>query len=89
MADENKRDPNEKLNNVSEPSVEYPFQIPESNKTVRFFSSFEEMEDDNYKWLANLTPEQHLENATALIKRIFAEQLKTNPLIGNKIYFEK
>lgn len=87
MAEEN--DSEEKLNNVNEPSVKYSFQKPESNNSVRFFASFDEMEEDNYKWLANLTPEQHLENATALIKRIFAEQLKTNPLIGTKIYFVK
>ncbi len=89
MTDEDKKDENKKLNGVSEPSVEYPFQTPESNRTVKFFSSFEEMEDDNYKWLATLTPEQHLQNATANIKRIFAEDLKKNPRIGNKIIFEK
>ena len=43
MTDENKKDGKEKLNSVNEPSVEYPFQTPASNKTVKFFSSLEEM----------------------------------------------
>ncbi len=55
---------------------------------VSFFSSFEDMEKDNYKWLASLTAEQHLENATSLIKRIFAADLKKHPHLGNKISFD-
>jgi hypothetical protein len=59
----------------------------ESNR-MQNFDSFSEQEDDNYRWLANLSPEQHLINATALIKRIFADKLKLNPIIGTKLTFE-
>jgi len=38
--------------------------------------------------LASLTPEQHLKNAVALIKRIYAKDLRLNPKIGNKITFQ-
>ncbi|MCX6290962.1 MAG: hypothetical protein NT126_04290 [Bacteroidetes bacterium] len=59
-----------------------------SNKVMHFFSSLEDMEADNYQWLATLTPEQHLKNATALIKRIFADDLKKNPTIGIQLSFD-
>ena len=67
---------------VSEPEVAY-----ESNR-IRIFKSFEEQEEDNLKWLASLTPEQHLYYGTLLIKRIFSEELKQNPTIGNRIKFD-
>lgn len=59
----------------------------ESNR-MQNFDSFSEQEEDNYRWLAKLSPEQHLINATALIKRIFADKLKLNPNIGTKLTFE-
>jgi len=52
---------------------------------VRFSSTFEEADNENYKWLASLSPEQHLQNATRNIKRIFAEDLKKNPHIGSSL----
>ncbi len=76
-----------KAHEVSEPVINYP-DLPSSNKNITIFNSHVEMEEENYKWLASLTPEQHLQNATALIKRIFAEDLKNNPRIGNKLYFD-
>jgi len=57
-------------------------------KTIRVFNSFEEMEQDELKWLAGLSPEEHLQHATSLIKRVFAEQLEKHPEIGTHIFFE-
>lgn len=57
-------------------------------KSIHFFSSFEDMEEDNYKWLAALTAEQHLQNAVANIKRIFADELRRNPRTRTKLYFD-
>jgi hypothetical protein len=57
-------------------------------KDVHIFSSFSEMEENNFKWLAALTPHQHLQNAVALIKRIFADDLKRKPKIGNRLIID-
>lgn len=69
-------------NKVKEPSVAYQ---KDKEKKISIFNSFEEAEEDNYKWLASLTGEQHLQNAVALIKRIYAKELKKHPKIGNKL----
>ncbi len=66
---------------VNEPTIDY------EGKRIHFFKSLEEMEEDNYKWLATLSPIEHFTNATELIKRIFAKDLKKKPTIGSKIYF--
>ena len=73
-----------KANEVNEPSINYT-DLSSLDKNIAIFNSHLEMEEENYKWLATLSPEQHLENATALIKRIFADDLRKNPRIGNKI----
>jgi hypothetical protein len=66
-------------NKTEEPKTEY--------KSLRIFESFEEQEEEN-RWFATLTPEQRLQHATDLIKRVFARQLKKNPKIGKRIYFD-
>lgn len=71
---------------VREPAVAYNTT---PNKSISVFNSFEEAEEDNYKWLASLTGEQHLINAVALIKRIYAEDLKKHPKIGTKLIIRK
>ncbi|MEO8150340.1 MAG: hypothetical protein ABI723_22085 [Bacteroidia bacterium] len=81
--EENKSNNKDACKEVNEPQQSYGMGADE--KDIHFFSSFEEMEEDNYKWLASLTPEQHLANATAFIKRIFAEELKKNPNLGNTL----
>ena len=48
---------------------------------LRFFKSFEEAEEYDDKWLASRTPEQHLQNAVHLIKRLYKKQLDANPNI--------
>jgi hypothetical protein len=57
-------------------------------ESIHFFSSLDEMAEDNYKWLASLTPEQHLHNALNHIKQIYAEELKRNPHLGNTLIFD-
>lgn len=71
---------------VKEPSVAYN---TDKGKSLTIFNSFEEAEEDNYKWLASLTGEQHLQNAHKLMKRIFAEDLKKNPTVGTKLIIIK
>ncbi len=68
---------NKEQNKAKEPETVY--------KTIRFFDSFEEQEKAENKWLASLTPEQHLRNTTSLIKRAFAETLEKNPKINNDL----
>jgi hypothetical protein len=72
-----------KSTDVNEPLATY------GEKRIHFFKSLEEQENDNYRWLSTLTPEQHLKHATELIKRVFADDLKQNPTLGNRITFEK
>ena len=68
--------------------MEKDFDNMDNSKSIQFFSSLEEMEEDNYKWLSTLTPEQHLMNAVAHIKQIYAEELKRNPGLGTEIIFD-
>ena len=75
-----------KSSKAEEPQTIY--NPTDNTKAVHVFSSFAELEEDNYKWLASLTPEQHLQNATALIKRIFADDLAKHHHPGNVLYFD-
>ncbi|MGE0638162.1 MAG: hypothetical protein AB7G44_07305 [Bacteroidia bacterium] len=72
----------EKKAEVNEPQQAY------GEKEMMFFNSFEEQENDNYRWLATLTPEQHLNYTVQLIKRVYSEQLKENPKTGNTLIFD-
>ena len=54
---------------VEEPEVDYSW------KKIKFFSSIGEMEEANAKEQAGLSPEVHLQNATELIKRVYAKEL--------------
>lgn len=60
-----------------------------SPKVLHFFKTIEEQEEDNYKWLASLTPQQHWSNATALIKRIYEADIKNNSGLSKKLTFEE
>jgi len=57
-------------------------------ESIHFFSSLDEMTEDNYKWLASITSEQHLHNALNHIKQIYAEELRQNPNLGTEIVFD-
>ncbi len=72
----------EKKDNLKEPLAEY------KSKRMQFFSSFEDEAEANIREQLKLTPEQRLANATALIKKIYSEELKQNRGLGTKIYFD-
>lgn len=71
------KDKNSEEDKVGEPEVAF--------KTIQVFDSFEEQEVAEMEWLASQTPEQHLQHAVSLIKRIFAEELRQEPEIGNQL----
>lgn len=75
-----------KAGKTEEPQVSYKSA---SAKSVYAFSSFEELEEHEARYMASLSPLEHLRNATALIKRVFAEDLKKNPKLGRKIHIRK
>jgi len=81
MSKKENQDSKKKANKAEEPETVF--------KTVRIFDSFEEQEKEELKWLASQTPEQHLQHATDLVKRMFDEDLKKHPTVGNHIYFEE
>ena len=56
---------------VSEPAVGYGKRI------LQIFSSFETANEADAKERANLLPEQHLMNVTQMIKKMYADELKT------------
>jgi hypothetical protein len=60
---------------------------PMKKNIVVSFSSFEEAAAYEAAYMASLTPLEHLRNATELIQRVFAEDLKKHPKLGTKIYF--
>ncbi len=78
---EDKNSQNEKdENRVEEPATAF--------NSIHVYNSFDEMEQDHLKWLASLSPEEHLQHATSLIKRVFAKQLEKYPELGKHITFD-
>ena len=59
-----------KNNLVSETSMVY------GKRSITTFSSFEDMNEAEAKEMANISPIIHLQNATMLIQKVYAEQLK-------------
>ena len=55
---------------AEEPETAYQY------KTIRFFSSFEEENEATAKMNAELRPLEHLQIATGLIQRLYADKLK-------------
>lgn len=45
-------------------------------KTIKKFDSFEEMNEEDAREKAALSPIEHLQNATSLIEKLYAEELK-------------
>lgn len=64
----------EEKNDINELQAGYNTVVTNAPE-ISFFSSISEQEEEHYKWLASLTPEQHLQNAVANIKRIYAQEL--------------
>ncbi|HZG00038.1 MAG TPA: hypothetical protein VEY71_03505 [Chitinophagales bacterium] len=56
-------------------------------KRITFFKSFEEMNEHDAKSMARLTGVQHLQNATRLIKALYADEL-SKPM-SKKLQFRK
>ena len=68
-----KRKQQEQSNNnnlVSEPAMVY------GKHSITISTSFEEMNESEAKAMANISPITHLQNATMLIRKVYAEQLK-------------
>jgi hypothetical protein len=63
-------DNNSGKDKAEEPETAYPA------KTIRFFSSFKEQEEFDAGENAKHTPIEHLQWATNLIERIYADKLK-------------
>jgi hypothetical protein len=74
-------------NKVNEPQVGYHSGAADAPE-ISFFSSIQQQEDEHYKWLASLTPEQHLQHAVANIKRIYAKELSETPTPSKELRFE-
>lgn len=51
-------------------------QVDFSKKTLKKFDSFSEMDEADAKEMAALTPKEHLQNTTFLIRQIFADDLR-------------
>ena len=68
-----------------EPQV--PYQKSTDDKAIRFFSSFEEMNEYDHKQMAALTPIQRLQNITRLIIEMYKQELD-KPMTDMTIYFK-
>ena len=64
-----------------EPVVTY------QKSNIRFFTSFEDMNEADYAEMADLDGIEHLKNATALIKRLYKDELKKKPIY--KLHFRR
>lgn len=51
--------------------VKEPLATYQTKNRIKIYHSFEEEAEDNYKYLASLSPEQHLANIKKLIDRIY------------------
>ena len=80
-----KKGSHDKPSQASEPQPEYAAK--NAGKSIRFFSSFEEMNEADAKELSQFTPEQHLQHVTEMLKHLYAEELK-KPFTNLKIYFK-
>ncbi len=67
-------------NIVPEPSIVY------EKRSIDTFTSFEEMNETEAKAMANISAINHLQNATSLIKKVYAAELKKT--MNKKIIFK-
>lgn len=74
-------------NEANEPQTGYHTNVSHGAE-ISFFSSIQQQEEAHYQWLASLTPEQHLQNAVANIKRIYAKELIENIAPIKELRFE-
>ena len=72
----------EKQNTVEEPTVGY------NKPRITVFKSFEEENEFTHKQYALIPPLENFENVTIMVKRFYKKELKENPTLGNRIYFD-
>jgi hypothetical protein len=63
-------------NLVNEPQAEY--QVPNKKKTITFYNSFQEMEEDRWRYLASTTYEQRLQYLEERRKVKYREHLQAD-----------
>ncbi len=68
----------ENKNQVNEPSEIYSFQKPESNNTIQFFSSLNEMGEYQLKKMAAMSHAELMNQLNVLRKIAFKEFLDSN-----------
>jgi hypothetical protein len=73
MSSENNDNETKDQNSVNEPESSY------IKPRIRFFGSFEEMNEADAAEMARMEGVQHLANATAMIKKIYAKELLKQP----------
>lgn len=62
----------EKKNTVNEPQAEY------AKQEIKFFNSFDEMNEEQYKYWRSLSPEQRLADHYNLIIQIYKNEIEKN-----------
>jgi hypothetical protein len=75
------------IDKVNEPQGIYGKRKSEE-VSISFYASLNQQEEEHFKWLASLTAEQHLINAIANIKRIYAKELSTTGIRPSELRFE-
>ncbi|GDX51092.1 hypothetical protein LBMAG27_01390 [Bacteroidota bacterium] len=68
----------EEENKVNEPIADYSFQKPESNSTIQFFSSLDEMGDQQLKKMAAMSHHELLNQLNVLRKITYKEFLDSD-----------
>lgn len=71
---------------VEEPKSAY--DSGNSEKTIHFFTSFEEMNEYDHREMAKFTPLERLQHITEFIKHAYADELKKK-MTELTIYFDK
>jgi bisphosphoglycerate-dependent phosphoglycerate mutase len=68
--------------------VEEPLAIY-GEKRIVFFNSFEKENKYTHQQRASMSPIENLKTVTTMVKRFFEKELKENPTLGKRIYFDK
>jgi hypothetical protein len=76
-----------KTDDTKNQEVNEPFAVYQTKNRIKIYNSFEEEAEDNYKYLASLSVEQHFKNAKNLIERVFSTYLKKSSR-SNRINFD-
>ena len=55
---------------------------------IQFFNSFEEMNEADHVYYSTLSYNERLTQLNNMLMKIYQVQLKKNPSLGNKIFFD-